>query len=461
MRWRSLALALLLGCQAGPPPAPTPQSRATLLPPLTETAQPAEGRVVPISLDTVLRLAQAQNNQIQLARVRLQEAFVDQSLAHKRWLPDLFVGTTYNRHEGGIQDFQGNLIHSSYGAVLGGMQVSSTLDPRDVLLKGVEAQRKIWQQKGELSKLTSDNLLDAATTYIDLLAGRAGEAVSRVAEERLEVLLTQTRNLAEIDKGVRVEVSRVETELSAEKGLTRKLREGMRGATAKLTYLLGLGPDCDLLTVERQLVPFELVDAQQPVQLLVEQAYARGPGVRELEGLLQLIDEARARAEGPQKWLPTLQLFMNEGAFGAGPGSRLDWDNRWDMLLNVRWNLTDFLTARERRQQADMKRQQAQLGYQDLRAKLTLGVTEAREAALSGAEQVRLAEQRIGHAEEALAQSENRFREHVKGGSASEVLLAIRTLAGARLEYVQTVRDLDKAQLRLLVLTGAIGSAHP
>jgi hypothetical protein len=87
-----------------------------------------------------------------------------------------------------------------------------------------------------------------------------------------------------------------------------------------------------------------------------------------------------------------------------------------------------------------------------------LGVQEARETALSGVEQVGIAEERITQAELALGQSESRWQESIKGRSPSEVLLAIRSLAGARLEYVQTVRDLDKAQLRLLVLTGALGT---
>jgi outer membrane protein TolC len=461
--WLSLILAALIGCQAAPPLAAPPEPRAPapraqLAAPVPIAAVPQPGRTVPISLDTVLRLAQQQNNQIQLARARMQEAFADQALACKRWLPDLYVGPSYNRHEGGIQDFQGNLIQSSYGSVLAGMQLNGKLDPREAILQGVEAERKIWQQKGELSKLTSDNLLDAATTYVDLLAARSGESVSHAAEVKLGVLLEQTRKLAEIDPGVRVEVSRIEAELSAEKVLTRKLAVGARTTAAKLTYLLGLDPACDLLAVERQLVPIALVDAQQPVQALVAQAFAQGPGVRELEGLLQVIEEARTQAEGPQRWLPTVQLFMNEGAFGAGPGSNLDWANRWDMLLNVRWNLTEVLTARERRQQADAKMRQLHLNYQDLRAKLTLGVQEARETALSGVEQVGIAEERITQAELALGQSESRWQESIKGRSPSEVLLAIRSLAGARLEYVQTVRDLDKAQLRLLVLTGALGT---
>lgn len=455
-RWFSLALGLVAGCQALPASRPAVELQPPSAPAAVAPA-PAP-RAVPISLDTVLRLAQQQNRQITMAQAKLEEAFADQALADKkRWLPDVFLGAGYYRHEGGIQDFQGNLVHSSYGSILSGVQLTGKLDPRENLLTRVDAERKVWQQKGELSKLSSENLLDAATTYIDLLAARAGEAVARESEASLAGLLESARKLAEIEPGMRVEVSRIETELSAHKVLSRKLSEGARSASAKLAYLLGLDPAGDLLTVERQLVPIELVDANQAVQALVEQAFAQGPGVRELEGLLQVIEEARARAEGAQRFWPSVELNMLEGAFGAGPGSRLDWDNRWDMGLQFRWNLSEAVTARERRQQADVKMRQLQLSYQDLRAKLTLGVLEAREASLSGQEQVPLAQERIAHAEQAHAQSQTRWQEGIKGRAPSEVLMAIRSLSGARLEYIQTLRDLDKAQLRLLILTGALG----
>jgi hypothetical protein len=43
-------------------------------------------------------------------------------------------------------------------------------------------------------------------------------------------------------------------------------------------------------------------------------------------------------------------------------------------------------------------------------------------------------------------------------GSPSEVLLALRALSGARFTYLQTIRDYNKAQLRLFVLTGLSGN---
>ena len=70
---------------------------------------------------------------------------------------------------------------------------------------------------------------------------------------------------------------------------------------------------------------------------------------------------------------------MAEGAFGAGPGSQLAWDNRWDLGLHVKWNLTEAVTARDRRRLADAQIQQTRLGYQELRAKLDLYKANARK----------------------------------------------------------------------------------
>jgi outer membrane protein TolC len=102
---------------------------------------------------------------------------------------------------------------------------------------------------------------------------------------------------------------------------------------------------------------------------------------------------------------------------------------------------------------------QAHATYQDLRAKLTLGVQEAREAVLSGRDQMDLAQQQLKHANDAYERSKQRFMQspNPKDRSPSEVLLAIRSVNAAHLGYVLAIRDYDKAQLRLLVLTGGVG----
>src|SRR6478752_6370764 len=121
-----LCLLWLAGCQTFPHVNPARPARQTEYPlPFNYSAVPAvanameAGKPIPICLDTVLRLAQDQNGQVRLARMRLDDAENDQVWANKHWLPDLSVGMGAARHEGGIQDFQGNLVKSSYGSAIG------------------------------------------------------------------------------------------------------------------------------------------------------------------------------------------------------------------------------------------------------------------------------------------------------------------------------------------------------
>ncbi len=463
--WRLCCLLFVTGCHSVPPAGVLRHSHVPEVVPMTyvNDLRTPDGKPIPINLDTVLRSAQDNNGQIRLARMRLDDAAYDQEWAAKHWMPDLSVGIGTWRHEGAIQDFQGNLVRSSYGSALGGLELTGKYDWKEILFRRVEAERRVWQQKGELSKLTSENLLDASTTYIDLLATRTGAAVSLETEGRLKVLLDQTKALAKVDPGIRVEVSRIETELMAQTVLTSKLREAGKAASAKLAYLLGLNPCCEFLVADKYLTPISIVDAGLPVDKLVDQALSRGPGVRELEGLLRVVQEARNTNYGASHWMPSIELNVIEGGYGAGPGRQIDWANRFDAAVHMRWNLNEFVYAKQKRHKADMNIQQVHLSIHDLRSKLTLGVQEAREATHSGREQIKLAERHISHAEESYKLSDQRLKNNVKGRSASEVLLALRSLGGARLEYIQSVRDQNKAQLRLFILVGAVEleSAEP
>jgi outer membrane protein TolC len=145
---------------------------------------------------------------------------------------------------------------------------------------------------------------------------------------------------------------------------------------------------------------------------------------------------------------------MLEGGFWAGRNDQLDPANRFDLGVQARWSLTELCTADIRRRVAASLQAQAQFTYCDLRGKLTLGVQEAREAILSGREQLKHAEAQIQQAKSAVDLSETRLREAIPGATFSEVLLAQRSLAAARANYLIILRDFDKAQLRLMVLTG-------
>jgi len=198
-----------------------------------------------------------------------------------------------------------------------------------------------------------------------------------------------------------------------------------------------------------------LVNPHEPVEKLVERAMEGGPGVRELAALLQVIDEARRQSLGLGTYVPTVEVTVAEGLFGTGSDGSLDFTNRFDLGVHLRWNLTEAATARAKKRQADSKISQAHLGYQELRAKLALGVREARESCLSNVDMMHMGQKQIENAEDAYKLSDFRLRNNVKGSSSSEVVQALRSYVGAKLNYLNAVREMDKAQMRLFVLVGA------
>jgi outer membrane protein TolC len=435
----------LHGQETLPPPAP-----ASAAVPPAAAAPP-----LPVSLDTVLRLAEDQNAQIRLARARVREACALQGA--NPWLPDVYVGTTYYRHEGGIQNEDGTLTHSSTGALFAGMELYGKVDVQEMTYRCLCAQRRAYERQGEACRITSDKLLEATCAYLDLLAARTAAALFRGQVADLEALLAEVRQQAGVAPAQQIEVPQVEGELQEQRQAWRKAQEQAAAASAQLSYLLNLDPCRELVPVDAGLIPLDLVDVCVPTADLVGRALANGPGVRQLEKLLALSQQGLDQSRGLLPWLPTMEVRMGEGAFGAGPGDDMRWDNRWDLAVQARWNLTALAQARCNREAAQAQAEGAALAYEDLRGKLTAGVRQAQESAQSAHEQFGLASGQIAAARRALGLSRQRRQSHVTQGHTEE-LIARRAVLLAQLNYVNAVRAFDKAQLQLLILLGAGGA---
>jgi outer membrane protein TolC len=424
---------------------------------------PAEvngARPLAINLDTVLRLAEGQNARIAEARARIQEACAGQNVARLSWLPAINIGPSYYRHEGGITNYAdtlkayGTLDHASFSTLFAGMAIDGKLDLKEAVFQRVNAERQVWQQKGDLQRITSETLLDASSSYIDLLAARTGEEIALGLQRDLERLLANREKLEKIERGAEVEVATIRSQVRNSERALVELREQAARLSARLAYLLGVDPNLTLVPVDTRLVPLELVDTAPPVADLTAQALANGPGVREMEGILNLVQQTREQANGPGRFIPVLDLQMLEGGFGSGPGDDMRWDNRWDLVVQARWNLTDLFTACDRRRILQAKSDQAHWAYEDLRGKLTAGVHEAREAIVQGRTQLRLSEEAITDASKSYELSDKRLANNVPGSSAREVLMSLQALSQAQITYLNALRNYNKAQLRLMILLG-------
>jgi outer membrane protein TolC len=439
-----------------------PQTPAADKLPEAAAAAPAKPPppVVPITLDTVFRIAEQQNPKVRLAREKVNGACADEEVAHYAWLPHLYVGPSYWRHEGGIQNPDGTFVHSSNGAAWGGTEVVGQFDVHEMAYQRVQASRQTWQNKTELSQVTSEQLMDATQTYIDLLAARSGELVAARVLERLESLLKKVKGRQLL--AVQGQQNLIEVEIEEVRQSAAKLKQAAANASSKLVYLLGLDPCTELTPADPALLPLHLIDPHAPTCDLVARAMTDGPGVHELEGMLAMLHHSMEQAQGPSKFMPVLEMRMGEGIFGAGPGARSDWDNRWDLAVQARWDLSNLVTGKQRLRAAESKLHQVHIDYDDLRGRLAEGVQEAQETALSSQAQIPLGQQQIEHARKAddFFQKQLDLPELPNGVLAfTDALRALQVLRAAEFNVLGALGAFDKAQLRLILLLGP--SDHP
>src|SRR5262249_50699100 len=95
-----------------------------------------------INLETVLRLARAQNLDVQIARSRLAEAKAVHESARAQFFPWLSPGIVYRRHDGLIQDTTGKIFDVHKQSYAPGATLGAQLDIGDALFKSLSTKQQ-------------------------------------------------------------------------------------------------------------------------------------------------------------------------------------------------------------------------------------------------------------------------------------------------------------------------------
>src|SRR5207249_8393714 len=96
-------------------PAPTPLQLPASTPPVpfTPPAPAASDKPLPINLPTALQLAGVRPLDIAVAAERIRLAGAQLERARVLWLPTVYLGVDYFRHDGQLQDVAGNVFGTS------------------------------------------------------------------------------------------------------------------------------------------------------------------------------------------------------------------------------------------------------------------------------------------------------------------------------------------------------------
>lgn len=438
-----------------------------------EASDEAGSEPLPIDLVTALRLAGAQNWNIELAAERVREARAVADAADAYWMPSLIGGVGFTRHDGQLQATSGavsDVSRSSLfvggGAALGAAPLAGggggplrlvvNLSLADAIFEPLVARQQLAAVEAAESSTFNDTLLAAGSAYFRLVAAQ-GRLVNTQADlKSAESLLQQTQAFVIAGKGSKADTARMAADVDRRRQAVISARADLKVASARLARELRLEPSTTLFAFEDRLVPIELVDGSESLASLVEQARSQRP---ELVTAAAMIEAARASQQA-ERWrplLPHLTLGGSAGGFGGGVDdelSGLSGRSDFDILAVWQWENLGFGT-RAAREAAGSRRRQAELQLGRIKDGVSVEVTTAWHEIQAGRKRIELSEIRIKQAGNSLRLNRARIRGLL--GLPLEALQAVEAVAQAREARLRAIVDFNQAQLRLLRAVGRPG----
>lgn len=406
-----------------------------------------------IDLPTALRLAGAQNLEVQIARERLREAKAQHDQALLRFFPWLAPGAGYRRHDGNIQDVAGAIFEANKQAYTVGAALTFQVDLGDAIYQSLAARQMARAAEESVEVSRQDEILAAATGYLELAKTEASLAVLRDGLRISEDYAGQVFRAMEVGVAYKGEVLRAKLQTRKNQLQLRRADEERRLAAARLAQLLRLDPAVDLLPAPGDLAPLTLVATNAALDTLVAQALLGRPELRRATALLRSAEAGRNGAvKGP--WIPTVGATAFLGGLGGGMNSAWNnFDSTADYLLGATWRIgPGGIGDRSRVRSAEAREQISLLETQKVSDEVVRQVVSSLTRAQSLADQLEIARQTVETAGELLRLS--RDRQEFNVGAVLEAVQAEADLTQARLEYLTLLASHNQAQFALRRATG-------
>ena len=150
---------------------------------------PSSGeKVLPINLASALQLANARSVDVAVAGERVRLAAAQYERAHVLWLPTIQFGGDYYRHDGRIQDTQGNILDSSKSSVMVGAAPNAVFALSDAIFEPLAARQNRLARESGLQAAVNDTALAVAETYFNVQQARGELAGALDAAKRMYIL---------------------------------------------------------------------------------------------------------------------------------------------------------------------------------------------------------------------------------------------------------------------------------
>ncbi len=425
---------------------------------------------LPIDLPAALRLAGAQNWNIELAAERVHEARSAVAAAEAMWMPSLIGGFGFTRHDGRLQAIDGQVLDVSRNSIFvgggartgmaplaggagGPVRLSVDLSLADAIFRPLVARQELVSVEARQTATFNDTLQAAALAYFSLVGSQGTLANCRADLEDARTLASQTSAFVLAGKGSAADTARVAANVERRRQLLVTAEAALKVSSARLARQLRLDPATTLFAMEDRVVPVSLVDDSESLAILVDQSLVGRPELAAGQALVDAAESSRT-AETWRPWLPHMLLGASAGGFGGGVnddvnglGSRSDFD-----ILAV-WQLENLgLGNRAAREAAASRGRQATLTLARARDDVVTEVTTAWHEVQAGRRRIAMTREHLKQAGESLRLHRLRIRGLL--GLPLEALQAVESIAQARDARLQAIVSYNEAQVRLLRAVG-------
>ncbi len=412
-------------------------------------AQTPDAATYPIDLPTTLRLAGAQNLDIQIAREALKEAEANRVSAIEQFFPWLSAGVSYHRRDGLAQAVPaGTISETHFDSYAPGGTVTAQVAVGDAIYNSLAARQLVRASDQALEAQRHDAALSAAQGYFDLAKAKALVEVARLALETSQAYQEQLHEAVSIGIAFKGDELRVQTQTELYQIALRQAKEGQRVAAASLAQTIHLDPAVELVPQDTGLVPLTLSESGVSADVLVQRALNSRPELKQSQALVIAAHDAKNGAVyGPL--IPSVGAQVFAGGLGGGhdnePGN---FGATEDYLVGLSWRIGPGGLFDYGRIGASTARLAAnQLGDAKLKDAVTAQVIESLTRVQSLSDQIPLVQKNVTTADETLHLTRERKQYGV--GIVLEDIQAQQALNQARADYFTTIAEFNKAQFAL------------
>jgi len=421
-----------------------------------------------INLPTALQLAGVRPIDIAIASERIRLAAAQLDRARVLWLPSIQFGVDYFRHDGRIQDVQGNLFDTNKSSFMAGFAPIAVFAVSDAIYAPLAARQVVRARAADLQTATNDSVLAVAIAYFNAEQARGELAGAEDTVRRAVDLLGRTEKLAAQGAGLisTVEVTRVRTELARRKQFVHSANERWRTASADLARVLRLDAAVLVEPLEPPDLRVTLIGPDVSVDQLIPVALTNRPELSAQQALVQATLE-QLRLERIRPLVPSVLLrgastnpagTLAAGTFGGGRNERIgDFAARSDFDLQVLWELQNLgLGNRARINERRAEHQLSHLEFFRIQDRVAAEVAQAHAQLQSAAARMTEAETEVKDAIDSLEKNVEGMRQLKGAGNVvtfitrpQEVVAALQALAQAYNDYYGAAADFNRAQFQL------------